>query len=45
MGICLNSKKFLHAYGLKKVVVMPIDKTIDLINKTANLKIKKIFSI
>ena len=46
VGICLNSKKFLHAYGpKKKVVVMPIDKTIDLINKTAKLKVKKIFSI
>ena len=46
VGICLNSKKFLHAYGpKKKVVVMSINKTIDLINKTAKLKVKKIFSI
>ena len=46
VAICLNNKKLIHAYGpKKKVLVMPINKTISLINKTANLKIKKIFSI
>ena len=46
VAICLNNKKLIHAYGpKKKVLIMPINKTISLINKTANLKIKKIFSI
>tara|TARA_B100000131_G_scaffold52902_1_gene47664 strand:+ start:1379 stop:2128 length:750 start_codon:yes stop_codon:yes gene_type:complete len=46
VAVCLNSKFLIHAYGpKKKVVIMPIYKTIDLINKTANLKVKKIFKI
>ena len=46
VAICLNSKYLIHAYGpKKKVVIMPIKKTIKLIEKTANLKIKKVFSI
>ena len=46
VGICLNSKKFIHAYGpRKKVLIMPINQTIKLIEKTAGLKVKKIFSI
>ena len=46
VAICISSKKLIHAYGpRKKVLVMEIDKTIKLIKKTANLEIKKIFSI
>ena len=46
VGICLNSKEFIHAYGpRKKVLIMPINQTIKLIEKTAGLKVKKIFSI
>ena len=46
VAICLNSTKLVHAYGPKKrVIIMPIRKTIDLIEKTANLKVKKITSI
>ena len=46
VGICINSKKFIHAYGpRKKVLIMPINHTIKLIEKTAGLKVKKIFSI
>jgi hypothetical protein len=43
VAFCINSKKLIHAYGpKKKVIVMPIDKTIKIIEKTANLKVKKI---
>ena len=43
ISICINSKKLIHAYGpKKKVIVMPIKKTIKRIEKTANLKVKKI---
>ena len=46
VGLCLDNKKFIHAYGPKKrVLIMPIKKTINLISKTANLKIKKISNI
>ncbi len=46
VGICLNKSKFIHAYGpKKKVVVMPTKKTIQLIYKTANLKVKKVSKI
>ena len=46
VGVCLNSKQMIHAYGpRKKVVIMPIDYTIKLIAKTAKLEIKKVFSI
>ena len=46
VAVCLNSKNLIHAYGpKKKVVIMPIKKTIELIKKTANLKVKKIFPI
>ena len=46
VAFCINSKKLIHAYGpKKKVIVMPIDKTIKIIEKTANLKVKKIFRI
>ena len=43
IAVCINSKKLIHAYGpKKKVIVMPIEKTIKRIQKTANLKVKKI---
>ena len=46
VAICINSKKLIHAYGPeKKVLIMPISKTIEKIKKTANLSIKKISSI
>ena len=46
VAICLNSKNLIHAYGPKKrVVIMPIKKTIYQIEKTANLKVKKISQI
>ena len=46
VAICINSKKLIHAYGPeKKVIIMPIIKTIDIIKKTANLTIKKISQI
>ena len=46
VAICLNSKKLIHAYGPKKrVIIMPIIDTIDRIQRTANLKIKKISKI
>ena len=46
VAVCINSKKLIHAYGpKKKVIVMPIDKTIKRIEKTANLKVKKICRI
>ena len=46
VAICLNSKKLIHAYGPeKKVVIMPIIKTINRIKKTASLKVKKITRI
>ena len=46
VAICLNSKNLIHAYGpKKKVLIMPINKTIKLIEKTANLKVAKVISI
>ena len=46
VAICINSKKLIHAYGpRKKVLIMPIKKTIKLIKDTANLEVKKIFTI
>ena len=46
VAICINTKKLIHAYGpRKKVLVMDINKTIRLIKKTTNLKVKKIFRI
>jgi len=40
VALALSKKKLIHSYGpLKKVVVMPIKKTIDRIYKTANLKV------
>ena len=46
VAICLNSKKLIHAYGPeKKVVIMPIIETINRIQKTAKIKVKKISRI
>ena len=46
VAVCLNSTKLVHAYGPeKKVIIMPIKKTIDLIEKTVHLKVKKITRI
>ena len=46
VGLCLDKKKFIHAYGpKKKVIVMPVIQTIKLIDKTANLKVKKVSNI
>ena len=46
VAICINSLQLIHAYGPeKKVLIMPIKKTILRILKTANLKVKKISSI
>ena len=46
VAICINSKKLIHAYGPeKKVLIMSIKKTIERIERTAYLSIKKISSI
>jgi len=46
VAVCINSKKLIHAYGpKKKVIIMPINATIKRIEKTANLKVKKICRI
>ena len=46
VAVCINSKKLIHAYGPeKKVLIMPITKTIKRIEGTAGLSIKKISSI
>jgi len=40
VAIVISKNKLIHAYGpLKKVVIMPIKKTIDRIYRTANLKV------
>ena len=46
VAVCINSKKLIHAYGpKKKVIIMPIKQTIALIEKTANLRLRKISRI
>jgi len=46
VAICINSKKLIHAYGpKKKVIIMPINKTLKIIERTAKLMVKKISSI
>jgi hypothetical protein len=46
VAICLNTKQLIHAYGpKKKVLIMPITKTIKRIKETAKLSVKKISSI
>ena len=46
VAVCINSKKLIHAYGpSKKVLKMNIKNTIEIIEKTANLKVRKITKI
>ena len=46
VGLCLNKKSFIHAYGpKKKVLMMNTKKTINLIAETAKLKVKKVSNI
>jgi hypothetical protein len=46
VAVCINSKNLIHAYGPeKKVLIMSITQTIDRIERTANLIVKKISSI
>ena len=46
VAVCINSKKLIHAYGPeKKVIIMPINETIKRIERTTNLKVKKICKI
>ena len=46
VAMCIDSKELIHAYGPeKKVLIMPIIKTIERIERTASLSIKKISSI
>ncbi len=46
VGICLDKSRFIHAYGpKKKVIEMSTMQTIKLIDKTANLKVKKVSNI
>ena len=46
VAVCIDSKQLIHAYGPeKKVLIMPIIKTIEKIERTAGLSIKKISSI
>ncbi len=46
VAVCINKKKLIHAYGpRKKVLVMDIKKTIELIKETAKLRVKKIIRI
>ena len=46
VAVCINSNNLIHAYGpKKKVVIMPIQKTIKRIERTAKLKVKKVFRI
>jgi hypothetical protein len=46
VGLCLDKKNFIHAYGpRKKVLIMNTKQTINLISETAKLKVKKISNI
>ena len=46
VAIAMSKKTLIHAYGpRKKVLIMQINKTIRTIKKTANLEVKKIFSV
>ena len=46
VAICINSKNLIHAYGpKKKVLIMPITETIDRIQRTVRLTVKKVSSI
>ena len=46
VAVCLNSRELIHAYGPeKKVLIMPITKTINTIRETAKLEVKKVSRI
>ena len=46
VAICTDAKKLIHAYGPeKKVLIMPITKTINRIERTAKLIVKKVSSV
>ena len=46
VAMCLNSKQLIHAYGPdRKVIIMSIIETINRIEKTAKLKVKKVSRI
>ena len=46
VAVCINTKNLIHAYGPeKKVLIMSITKTIDRIERTAKLIVKKVSSI
>ena len=46
VAICIDAKKLIHAYGPeKKVLIMPITETIDRIERTTKLIVKKVSSI
>ena len=46
VAVCLSRNKLIHAYGpRKRVLIMNIKKTIELINETAKLKVKKVIKI
>ena len=46
VAVCINTQKLIHAYGPeKKVLIMNITETINRIERTAKLIIKKISTI
>ena len=46
VAICISPQKLIHAYGPeKKVLIMPIKETIDRIERTTKLIVKKVSSI
>ena len=46
VAICIDAKRLIHAYGpAKKVIIEPIKKTLEKIERTAKLIVKKISSI
>ena len=46
VAICVDAKRLIHAYGPeKKVLIMSINKTIEKIEKTAKIILKKVSSI
>ena len=46
VAVCINTKKLIHAYGPeKKVLIMSITRTINRIERTAKLIVKKVSSI
>ncbi|MDC0954739.1 multi-domain protein, partial [Candidatus Pelagibacter sp.] len=46
VAVCINTQKLIHAYGPeRKVLIMNITETINRIERTAKLIVKKISSI